>query len=84
MRTEPAVIIAALGGIITAAIPLLARTFGWTDDLAAEWETLLNAALILIGVLITGVVIRAKVYAPATHEAAVQDALYTPVPGERE
>lgn len=75
MQTEPAVIIAALGGIIMAAIPLLARTFGWTDDLAAEWETLLNAALILVGILITGVVIRAKVYSPATYDRDVDTAL---------
>lgn len=80
MNTEPAVIIAAIGGIITAAIPLLARTFGWTDDLAQEWETLLNSALILGGILITGVVIRSQVYSPATHDADVESALMTPPP----
>ena len=80
MTTEPTVILTALGGIITAAIPLLARTFGWTDDIAQEWRGLLEAALVLIGFLITGVAVRAKVYSPATHDADVLTALMTPPP----
>lgn len=61
MIREPALIIAALGGLITAAIPLLARTFGWTDDVSADWETLANSALILIGALVTAYFIRSQV-----------------------
>lgn len=82
MQTEPAVILAALGGILTAAIPLLARTFGWTDDIAAEWRNLGEAALVLVGFLITGLAVRAKVYSPATHDADVQSALMIPPPKE--
>ena len=66
MTTEPTVILTALGGIITAAIPLLARTFGWTDDIAQEWRGLLEAAFVLIGFLITGVAVRAKVTSVAS------------------
>ena len=80
MTTEPTVILTALGGIVTAAIPLLARTFVWTDDIAQEWRGLLEASLVLIGFLITGVAVRAKVYSPATHDADVEVALMTPPP----
>lgn len=80
MQTEPAIIIGAIGAVITAAIPLLARTFGWTEDIAQEWQTLLNTLLILGGILLTAVVIRAKVVSPATYKEDVQTALETTPP----
>ena len=77
MQTEPAVIIGSVGAFIIALVPLLARTFGWTDDLSKEWETMLLAAWTVIGGLITAFLIRSRVYSPATHDADVQDALRT-------
>lgn len=61
MTTEPAVLIGAIGAIITAAIPLLARAFGWTEDVSREVETLLLAIVTLGGMLITALVIRSRV-----------------------
>jgi len=66
LQTEPAVIIGAIGGIITALIPLLAKQFGWTDDVATEWKNLLEAVLVFVGFLITAFFIRRGVYSPAT------------------
>lgn len=60
-NTEPSVIISAVGGLITAAIPLLARTFGWTDDIADDWEALLNSGLILLSAILIGFAIRTQV-----------------------
>lgn len=80
MNTEPVVIIGAIGAIITAAIPLLARAFGWTEDVSREVETLLLAIVTLGGMLITALVIRSKVYSPATHDADVDAALHREPP----
>lgn len=66
MQTEPSIIIGAVGALITAAVPLLAKTFGWTDELASEWETMLQAAWIVLGMVITALAIRMKVWSPAS------------------
>lgn len=80
MQTEPAVIIGAVGTFISALVPLLAKSFGWTDDLAAEWEAVLLAGWTVVSMLITVLLIRQRVYSPATHDADVHDALMTPPP----
>lgn len=80
MNTEPSVIIGAVGAIITAAVPILAKALGWTDEIAAEWETLLLAVWTVVGMLVTAFVIRQKVVSPATHDAKVEEALLTDPP----
>lgn len=80
MQTEPSVIIGSVGAVIVAAIPLLAKALGWTDEIAAEWETLLLAIWTVVGMLVTAFVIRQRVVSPATHEAEVEEALQTEPP----
>lgn len=66
MQTEPSIIIGAVGALITAVVPILAKTFGWTDELASEWETLLQAAWVVLGMVITALLIRSRVWSPAS------------------
>jgi len=80
MQTEPSIIIGAVGALITAVVPLLAKTFGWTDELASEWEAMLQAAWVVLGILVTAFVIRSKVFSPATYKEDVQTALETTPP----
>lgn len=71
LQTEPSLIIGAVTALITAGVPLLARTFGWTDDLTADWETFLLAAWTVIAVIVGATLTRSRVFSPATHEADV-------------
>ena len=75
MNTEPALIIGAIGTFISTCIPLLAVTFGWTDELASEVEAMLLAAWTVLSMLITMLVIRANVWSPASHEREVEAAV---------
>jgi hypothetical protein len=74
LNTEPAVIAGIIGGIITAAIPVLARSLGWTETMADEWETLFQSLVPLIGVLLTALSIRQLVYSPASYDAKGENA----------
>ncbi len=75
MRREPAAILGIIGGVITAAVPLLARAFGWTDDISDEWQVLLTSLLPLVGIILTALGIRSVVDSPATVERKVDEAL---------
>jgi hypothetical protein len=71
VKTEPAILIGAVGTFISTLIPLMAISFGWTDELASEVEAMLLAAWTVLSMLITMLIIRANVWSPASHEAAV-------------
>jgi len=74
MNTEPAILIGAVGTFISTLIPLMALSFGWTDELASEVEAMLLAAWTVLSMLITILVIRANVWSPASHEREVEAA----------
>lgn len=74
MNTEPAIIISSVGALISAAVPLLARTFGWTEDLSAEWEIFLLAAWTVISFLVVGWLTRGVVFSPQTYNEDVEAA----------
>ena len=76
MNREPAVIIGAIEAVIIAAIGLIGVMLEWEPALTASAVGAASAIVAFAGALVT----RGKVYSPATHDAAVQEALYTPVP----
>lgn len=76
MRTEPALLIGAIIAVANTLVGLVAVLLGWDEDLKIAAVAAVNAVMTFIGALIT----RSQVYAPATYEADVEEALYTPVP----
>lgn len=72
LETEPARIIGLLTTAIGAGIPLLAVSFGWTDQLTEQWQQFL-AALVPIIVIYGGFELtRHRVYSPATYKRDVE------------
>lgn len=75
MQREPLVLI----GLVSAAVIAVLEAVG--NDLlppgvTAEVITIIQAIVAIAGVLFA----RQKVWSPASHDAAVDEALYTPVP----
>jgi hypothetical protein len=76
LQREPAVIIGSVVAVANAAVGLIAVILGWDEELTVAAVAAVNAVLTFLGAVWT----RQSVYSPATHGAAVAEALYTPVP----
>ena len=83
LSTEANRITGLITALVIAAIPLLARAFGWTEGMAEEWEALLLAAVPFVVVLVGAEFARGKVWSQASHEKEVQDALFTQPPDDK-
>lgn len=66
MKKEPAVIIGAIGSVVTALIALLVA-FGL--DLTAEQQAAISTVVLAIVPIVVGIITRQFVFAPATVEA---------------
>lgn len=77
MQREPAIIIGAIATVLNAAVGLIAVILGWDEELTVAAVAAVNAIITFIGAIL----IRGRVYSPATHAADVESALMTPPPG---
>lgn len=77
-KREPAVLWSSIGGGVTALLALL-TAFGL--ELTADQTAAILGVVGALAFIITGVAIRSSVVSQATHNAVVNEAIYTPPPG---
>ena len=76
MNREAAITIGAVEALVLAAIPILARVFGWDLDLQDDITVLAIAAVAVLVPLIGAAITRIFVWSQQSHDAAVKKALH--------